>query len=109
MFKIEEKTIANESFREIISTNNHSQLVIMSIEDNIPTEIHPNVDQFFKVEDGAIEVFWENDELTNRAIVSEGESITIPANTYHKIINIGNKPAKLYTIYSYAKIEDAPH
>jgi len=109
MFKIEEKTLNNELFRKVISTNNHSQLVIMSIKDNIPTEIHPNIDQFFKVEDGQIEVYWVKDNFINKEIASEGESITIPANTYHEVVNIGDKPAKLYTIYSYAKIEDAPH
>mgnify|MGYP001586411555 CR=1 FL=1 len=49
---IEELTLANNYFRQVLFTGQHSQLVLMSLNPNedIGMEVHASVDQFFRVE-----------------------------------------------------------
>lgn len=58
MIDIEKETLANTDFRRVIWTGNHTQIVLMSLLPNetIDREIHPYVDQFFRVEEGVIMV-----------------------------------------------------
>ena len=51
---LEEKTLENEYFREVLFTGPNSQLVVMSIApgDDIGMETHDDVDQFIRVESG---------------------------------------------------------
>ena len=56
---IEEKTIQNENFREVLYTAQRSQLVVMSLQpqEEIGTEIHEIVDQFIRIEQGEAKPF----------------------------------------------------
>jgi mannose-6-phosphate isomerase-like protein (cupin superfamily) len=51
---IEEKTIENTNFRQVLFTAKHSQLVVMCLlpGEDIGDEVHPDVDQFFRIEKG---------------------------------------------------------
>ena len=51
---IEKLTLDNNNFRKVLSTNGHSQLVIMSLKagEDIGMEVHNNVDQFFRIDSG---------------------------------------------------------
>lgn len=51
---IEKLTLQNNYFRKVLSTQAHSQLVVMSLQPNedIGLEIHPENDQFIRVEQG---------------------------------------------------------
>jgi len=51
---IEEKTLANDYFREVLFTAPHSQLVVMSLKpgEDIGEEVHTTVDQFLRIERG---------------------------------------------------------
>lgn len=51
---IEEVTKQNNTFRTALWTGNHLQLTLMSINvgEDIGLEIHPNLDQFIRIEDG---------------------------------------------------------
>lgn len=80
-----------------IFTNDHQQLALVSISDNIEREIHPDNDQFIRVEQGIAEITI-NDK--DRYILKDGDSIIIPAGTYHEVTNIQNTPVKLYIIHS---------
>jgi mannose-6-phosphate isomerase-like protein (cupin superfamily) len=95
---IEKITRENNNYRKVISTNSHLQLVLMSLKPNedIGTEIHHNLDQFFRIEQGIGKAIIENQEYE----LKDGSVIIIPAGTKHNIINIGNESLKLYTIYS---------
>lgn len=95
-FNIEKITKDNDYFRYVIYTTSRQQLVIMSVEDLIPLEIHPNNDQFIKIEAGKCHITLENDIFELEA----GDSITIPAGHKHEVRNILQEPVKLYTIYS---------
>ena len=51
---IEEITLLNEYFREVLFTGAHCQLVVMSLKplEEIGMEVHPDNDQFFRFESG---------------------------------------------------------
>jgi mannose-6-phosphate isomerase-like protein (cupin superfamily) len=74
--------------------------VVMCLQpgEEIGDEVHPNVDQFFRIERGEARfVFDEKDER----FVHGGDAIVVPAGTYHNVINESKTAElKLYTIYS---------
>lgn len=95
---IEEDTLANNDFRQVIFTAPHSQLVLMTLQvgEDIGSEVHNNVDQFFRIEKGTGKVIIAGEEYE----IKDGFAIVIPAGTEHNVINTGSEPLKLYTIYS---------
>lgn len=96
---IEKLSLGNNLFRRVLYTtkSKNLQLVIMSIDNDIGMEMHKDVDQFIRVEGGkGIAIL---DEVEYK--LSDGDSLIIPAGTWHNIINVDKKrPLKLYTIYS---------
>lgn len=102
---IEEKTLQNENFREVLHTEQHSQLVVMSLlpNEDIGMEVHEIVDQFIRVEQGEGKAIINGEEH----ILTDGSAIVVPAGTEHNIINRSSeKKLKLYTIYSPAHHKD---
>jgi mannose-6-phosphate isomerase-like protein (cupin superfamily) len=97
---IEKQTRENTDFRRVLFTGKHAQLVVMCLEpgEQIGAEVHQNVDQFFRIEQGAARfVFNEGSEQ----MVREGDVVVVPAGTYHNVINTSNTaPLKLSTLYS---------
>jgi mannose-6-phosphate isomerase-like protein (cupin superfamily) len=93
---IENDTLKNENFREVIYTGKNSQLVLMSIKpkEDIGEEIH-EVDQFFRIEGGSGKVIINNIEHK----FSDGFAIIVPAGAKHNVI-ADDKVLKLYSIYS---------
>ncbi len=102
---IEKLTLENTNFRKVLSTNPHSQLVVMSLKptEDIGMEVHNNVDQFFRIDSGTGKVIADGKEYE----ISDGFAIVIPAGTEHNIINTSEtEDLKLYTIYSPANHPD---
>lgn len=102
---IEQDTMNNTNYRKVLYTTNKMQLVIMNIppHDNISLEIHPEHDQFIKVEDGqcVVIIYDDNKKVIDRIKLSSGWSIIIPANTWHEVKNMSSiKSTRLYTIYT---------
>lgn len=95
---IEEKTLANSNFREVLYTGKHLQLVVMCLKpgDDIGEEVHDHVDQFFRVEQGEAKVLIDGDE----SVIKEDMVAIVPAGSLHNVINISDIDLKLYTIYS---------
>jgi mannose-6-phosphate isomerase-like protein (cupin superfamily) len=97
---IEKQTLENKYFRQVLFTGKHTQLVVMCLRpgEEIGDEVHPNVDQFFRLEQGEAKfVFSEKRERT----VRDGDAVVVPAGTYHNVINTSKTvPLKLYTLYS---------
>lgn len=96
---IEELTERNENFRQVVFTAFHSQLVVMSLKpgEDIGEEVHSNVDQFFRIEEGEGKVIIDGQE----SAIYEGFAVVVPAGARHNVINTSSdKPLKLYTIYS---------
>ena len=97
---IEKKTLGNDFFRQVLFTGKHSQLVVMCLNpgEEIGNEVHPEIDQFFRVEAGEARFVLNNKE---EHIARDGDAVVVPAGTYHNVINASPvKPLKLYTIYS---------
>ena len=97
---IESQTLKNTDFRRVLFTGKHAQLVLMCLQpgEEIGKEVHANVDQFFRIEQGeATFVFNETEEHG----VRDADAILVPAGTEHNVINVSKtRPLKLYTIYS---------
>jgi len=96
---IEKRTRQNDYFREVLFTGPLSQLVVMSLQpgEEIGLEIHPETDQFIRVEEGEGKAILHGTEYK----LKDGSAIVIPAGTEHNIINTSSKKAlKLYTIYT---------
>jgi len=51
---IEKQTLENTYFRQVLFTAQHAQLVVMCLQpgEEIGDEVHPKVDQFFRIERG---------------------------------------------------------
>lgn len=101
---IEKLTKKNENFRTTIWTGEKLQLTVMSIEpgDEIGLEVHQDIDQFLRIEKGKglCKMGPSEDNLNFEQVVEEDDAIFVPAGTWHNIINIGDKPLKLYSIYA---------
>jgi mannose-6-phosphate isomerase-like protein (cupin superfamily) len=101
---IAEATKENDNFRTTLWTGEHLQLTLMSInpQEDIGLEIHPDVDQFLRVEEGQgiVRMGKRKDMMTFQERVYDDFAILIPAGTWHNIINTGEEPLKLYSIYA---------
>lgn len=104
LININDATLQNNTFRTALWTGNHLQLTLMSIgvNDDIGLEMHPDVDQFLRIEQGQGLVMMgeQRDRLDYRQNVYDDYAIIIPAGTWHNLINTGNTPIKLYSIYA---------
>lgn len=81
-------------------TGKYCQLVVMCLQagEEIENEVHPAVDQFFRIEEGEAK-FVLNGKKEHLA--HDGDAVVVPAGTYHNVINTSKtKTLKLYTVYS---------
>lgn len=99
---IENKTIQNTYYRNVLYTNDDIQLVVMNLLPNeeIGMEKHDG-SQFIRIETGSGIAIVKN----KRYNLQDGSAIIIDANTNHNII-AGKDGMKLYSIYSPAQHED---
>ena len=104
VINIDNATKQNTTFRTALWTGDHLQLTLMSINpgEDIGLEIHPNVDQFLRVEQGQglVKMGKNKDNLDFQRRVGDGWAIFLPAGTWHNVINTGNIPLKMYSIYA---------
>jgi len=102
---IENDTLENTNFREVLYTGKYLQLVLMSLKigEDIGEEIHKNNDQFFRFEGGTGKCIIDGNEYD----VKDGDAIIVPAGAKHNVINVDSKKAlKMYTIYALPHHED---
>ncbi|WP_335869483.1 cupin domain-containing protein [Bacillus sp. 2205SS5-2] len=101
---IDDATVQNNTFRTAIWTGKHLQVTLMSIlpGEDIGLEIHPELDQFLRLEQGkgVVRMGDEQDQLNYEREVEEDFAIVIPAGKWHNLINTGTIPIKLYSIYA---------
>ncbi|HJX58951.1 cupin [Candidatus Woesebacteria bacterium RBG_19FT_COMBO_47_8] len=102
---IEELTLSNSYFRQVLFTAPHSQLVMMALKpsEEIGMEVHHDNDQFFRFESGEGKVVIAGEEFP----IKDGYAVVVPAGTEHNVVNTSaEKELKLYTIYSPAHHPD---
>ncbi len=95
---IEEVTLENHYFREVLYTAKNTQLVLMSLKagEDIGEEVH-NLDQFIRLEQGEGKVVLNGVEHD----ISDGMAVVVPAGVRHNIINTSpSLELKLYSLYS---------
>jgi mannose-6-phosphate isomerase-like protein (cupin superfamily) len=94
---IEHLTEENTSFRKVLYTGKHLQLVLMTLKpsESIGRETHATHDQFFRIEQGTGALVIDG---ATRAF-KEGDGIIVPAGAVHNLTNTGDAPLRLYTIY----------
>ncbi len=94
---IETMTTQNQDFRRVVYTGKHLQLVLMALKpgEDIGAEVH-DVDQFFRVEAGTGEVVIND----RRTPIGPERAIVVPAGARHNVINTGQTPLQVYTVYA---------
>lgn len=94
---IEQLAIENDYFRKVLYTDTRVQLVLMSLAvgEDIGEEVH-QLDQFIRVEKGKGKSVLDGVEYD----ISDGSAVIIPQGVRHNIINTGDMPLKLYTLYA---------
>lgn len=96
---IEQAAKENNNFRQVLYTAKHCQLVLMNLKpgEDIGEEVHEDVDQFFRFEQGEGKTVLDGVEHK----IGAEDVVLVPAGTKHNIINTSDSvPLKLYTIYS---------
>ena len=89
----------NMDFRRVLYTGSYSQLVLMRLRpaEDIGEEVHSDVDQFFRVEEGEGIAVIDGTRYTIRT----GSGVVVPAGAKHNLINTSRTlDLKLSTIYA---------
>jgi mannose-6-phosphate isomerase-like protein (cupin superfamily) len=97
---IKETAKKNTFFRKVLFTATKSQVVVMSLRpgEDIGTEVH-QVDQLLYVVKG------EGVAATGgtKTPFKKGAIFCVPAGASHNVINTGDEPLKLFTVYAPAQ------
>jgi len=101
---IEELTLENENFRTAGWTGKYFQMTLMTIPvgGQVGLEVHEDTDQFLRLEQGQAKVVMgsSKENLDQEWTAEDDWAIFVPAGTWHNIINSGDEPLKLYSIYA---------
>jgi mannose-6-phosphate isomerase-like protein (cupin superfamily) len=104
VFDLETATVENSAYRTVAWTGRYLQVTLMSIPpgQSIGLEVHPETDQFVRIDAGEGHVVMgpAEDELSFQADVSDGWSVQVPAGTWHDILNTGEDDLRLYVVYA---------
>ncbi len=96
---IETASLENETFRTVLYTAPHTQVVVMTLQpsEDIGLERHEHGDQFIRVEAGTGEAILDGE----RHALADGTALVIPAGTEHNVVNTSTtEPLRLYTVYA---------
>lgn len=101
---IEALTTSNDLYRQAKWTGEYLQMTVMSIVvgGEVGLEVHPDTDQFLRIEAGKAKVVMgpSEDDLDQEWEATDDWAIFVPAGTWHNIINAGDVPLQMYTIYA---------
>lgn len=91
-------TLDNDAYRQTVITGKLAQVVLMTLQpgEEIGAEVHDDHDQILVMVEGRGQAV-----LQGRAReVEANDLVFVHAGVEHNFINTGNRPLKLYTIYS---------
>lgn len=101
---IKKAALQNDNFRSSLWTGDHLQITLMNIpfKGGIGLEVHPDLDQYLRIEEGLglVQLGTDQFSMDTQYLVFEDYGIFIPAGIWHNILNIGNKPLKLTSVYA---------
>jgi len=101
---IERATLENTTFRTVLFTGEHAQLTVMRLgpDEDIGREVHPDHDQFLRIEQGQarVELGTTEDRVEETHDVGADWALIVPAGVWHNVVNTGSGDVKLYSLYS---------
>lgn len=101
---IERATLDNPHFRQVLFTGDNLQLTVMTIPvgGEVGLEMHDGLDQFIRIESGRARVTFgpSESEIAETHDVGDDWAVIIPGGTWHNVINTGDEPLQLYSLYS---------
>jgi mannose-6-phosphate isomerase-like protein (cupin superfamily) len=101
---IEEATVQNANYRTALWTGKNLQVTLMSIPvgGEIGLEVHHELDQFLRIEEGKgrVQMGDAEDDLPFDQEIGDDWVVLVPAGTWHNITNVGGEPLKIYSIYA---------
>lgn len=94
---IEALTVNNDLYRKVLYTGKNLQLVLMTLQpgEEIGEEVHEEHDQFFRIEEGEGKVIIDGQSHA----IADDDAVIVPAGARHNVVNSGDQPLRLYTIY----------
>lgn len=103
-FDIEQATLENENYRTTVWSGEYLQVTLMTIPvgSSIGMEMHPETDQFIRLEAGEGRCIMGPEEASTDfdQDVEDNWSIQVPAGVWHDVINTGEEPMRLYVVYA---------
>ncbi|WP_116112414.1 cupin domain-containing protein [Austwickia chelonae] len=104
VFNLEDATLENDHYRQVAWTGKYLQLTLMAIPvgEDIGLEVHPETDQFLRLDGGRgrVQMGPAEDQLDQEWEVEDGHAVFVPAGMWHNITNIGDEPMRLYAVYA---------
>lgn len=101
---ISQAACQNTNYRRALWTGSRLQVTLMCIppKGEIGLEVHHDTDQFLRIEKGTGTVLMgpSKNNLNYRNQVCDGFAVFVPAGTWHNMVNTGNCPMKIYTVYA---------
>ena len=101
---VNEAAKQNCAFRAAAWTGCHLQMTLMSIPQGgeIGAEVHPDTDQYIRVEagQGAVMMGCCRERLHTGQCLGQNAAVFVPAGTWHNIVNTGACPLKLSSVYA---------
>ena len=101
---VDQKAMNNTNFRTAIWTGCHAQMTLMCIPvcSDIGLEVHPETDQIIRIEQGMalVKMGHCKNELNFQFEVCKGDTIFVPAGTWHNVINIARTPLRVSSVYA---------
>ena len=100
---VEGLTLQNENYRTTLWTGNNLQMTLMTIApgDDIGLEVHPDNDQFLRIEQGTAKVSIGVDKENMQVwTANDGFGVFVPAGNWHNLESVGPDALKVYSIYA---------
>lgn len=100
---IEEVTLNNTNYRTTLWTGKNFQVTLMAIQPghDVGLEIHETTDQFLRIEEGVATVYLgKTKDRLDSWEANNDDAVIVPAGTWHNLVNSGDTPLKIYSIYS---------
>ncbi|WP_124039433.1 cupin domain-containing protein [Neoactinobaculum massilliense] len=103
-FNAHEATTENTNYRTVAWTGKYLQVTLVSIPvgASIGLEVHPDTDQFLRLEAGHGQAVMGDakDHLTFQQDVEAGWAILVPAGRWHDVRNTGDTPMQVLSVYA---------
>ncbi len=95
---VKDRAKENTYFRQVLSTGEHTQIVVMSIPvgEDIGEETHTDTDQVLYFVDGVGKAVLNGEEVN----FEKNDIFLVKAGTKHNFINTGDEDLKIITAYS---------